>query len=53
MSELNLPYPKKMDVAVPGNRACGQCPPELVARMEALCDPSLQGVPPDGGGGGS
>jgi hypothetical protein len=23
MNNLNLPYPKKIDVAVPGNRVCG------------------------------
>lgn len=38
MSELKLPYPKKIDIAVPGNRQCGQCPPDTVARMEALCE---------------
>ena len=27
MSGLDLPYPRKMDFAVPGNQQCGQCPP--------------------------
>jgi glyoxylase-like metal-dependent hydrolase (beta-lactamase superfamily II) len=27
MAGLNLPRPKKMDVAVPANRACGECAP--------------------------
>jgi sulfur dioxygenase len=49
MRELKLPYPKKMDYAVPGNRECGRCPEEQIARMEALCGPSYQGVPSQGG----
>lgn len=34
MAELNLPYPKKIDVAVPGNQLCGDCPDEAVAEDE-------------------
>lgn len=45
MTELKLPYPKKMDIAVPGNRDCGRCPDELVQQMRALCEVSLQGTP--------
>ncbi|TZF89701.1 MBL fold metallo-hydrolase [Lysobacter lacus] len=29
MAKLDLPYPKFIDYAVPGNRACGVCPPDL------------------------
>jgi glyoxylase-like metal-dependent hydrolase (beta-lactamase superfamily II) len=29
MASLNLPYPKFIDYAVPGNRACGVCPDAL------------------------
>lgn len=43
MRELDLPYPKKMDVAVPANQQCGQCPKELVESMQAICEPSVQG----------
>lgn len=44
MGELKLPYPRKMDIAVPGNRDCGRCPDELVAKMRALCEVSVQGT---------
>lgn len=29
MQRLTLPYPKKMDVALPANRQCGKCPEDL------------------------
>jgi sulfur dioxygenase len=29
MQNLNLPYPKFIDQAVPGNRLCGKCPDDL------------------------
>jgi sulfur dioxygenase len=45
MGALALPYPKKMDLAVPGNRECGECPDELQAQVRALCEPSVQGTP--------
>jgi glyoxylase-like metal-dependent hydrolase (beta-lactamase superfamily II) len=28
MDELDLPYPRKIDYAVPGNEQCGKCPPD-------------------------
>jgi glyoxylase-like metal-dependent hydrolase (beta-lactamase superfamily II) len=37
MSELKLPYPKFIEYAVPGNRACGVCPPDLPENLEAYC----------------
>ena len=48
MHGLNLPYPKKMDLAVPGNRECGKCPDSVVESMHALCGKSVQGVPSAG-----
>ena len=44
MRELKLPYPKFIDYAVPGNRACGVCPPELVADLRKYCD-SMEASP--------
>jgi sulfur dioxygenase len=38
MAELNLPYPKFIDHAVPGNRACGVCPPDLPEHLQAYCE---------------
>ncbi len=43
MSGLNLTYPKKMDLAVPANMLCGQCPAELPADLKRLCEISPQG----------
>lgn len=37
MSALKLPYPKFIEYAVPGNRACGVCPPDLPEDLEAYC----------------
>jgi len=37
MANLDLPYPKFIDYAVPGNRQCGQCPPDLPARLREYC----------------
>lgn len=37
MTELNLPYPRFIDYAVPGNRQCGVCPPKLPAELAAYC----------------
>lgn len=37
MANLNLPYPKFIDYAVPGNRACGVCPPELPDHLRQYC----------------
>lgn len=43
MAELNLAYPKRMDLAVPANMRCGQCPDHIPADLERLCEISLQG----------
>lgn len=37
MANLNLPYPKFIDYAVPGNRACGVCPPALPDHLRQYC----------------
>lgn len=37
MAGLNLPYPKFIDYAVPGNRACGVCPQDLPEQLQAYC----------------
>ena len=38
MASLNLPYPKFIDHAVPGNRLCGQCPDDLPEQMREYCE---------------
>ncbi|MCC7326822.1 MAG: MBL fold metallo-hydrolase [Burkholderiales bacterium] len=38
MAGLNLPYPKFIDHAVPGNRQCGRCPEDLDERLNAYCE---------------
>lgn len=46
MADLKLPYPKFIDYAVPGNRACGVCPDDLPQELEEYCrqmTPSRQG----------
>ncbi|MGE6758473.1 MBL fold metallo-hydrolase [Corallococcus interemptor] len=45
MADLKLAYPKKIDIAVPANRLCGDCAPEAVERLHALGGTSAQGVP--------
>ena len=37
MAALNLPFPKFIDHAVPGNRQCGVCPTDLPTQMAAYC----------------
>jgi glyoxylase-like metal-dependent hydrolase (beta-lactamase superfamily II) len=37
MANLNLPYPKFIDYAVPGNRQCGVCPNDLSAELRKYC----------------
>ncbi|GAC1326997.1 MAG: MBL fold metallo-hydrolase [Collimonas sp.] len=37
MANLHLPYPKFIDYAVPGNRQCGVCPPDLPNNLENYC----------------
>ena len=46
MANLNLPYPKFIDYAVPGNRQCGVCPDNLPENLQEYClhmTQSLQG----------
>lgn len=37
MKNLNLPYPKFIDYAVPGNKQCGVCPSDLPENLEKYC----------------
>jgi sulfur dioxygenase len=37
MANLNLPYPKFIDYAVPGNKQCGVCPPNLPENLDKYC----------------
>lgn len=48
MTGLNLPYPKKIDVAVPANRLCGGCPEDAVDELQGIGGASPQGWPPPG-----
>ena len=46
MANLNLPYPKFIDYAVPGNRQCGVCPSDVPENLANYCrqmTESLQG----------
>ncbi|TXH69615.1 MAG: MBL fold metallo-hydrolase [Thiothrix sp.] len=38
MQGLNLPYPRKIDFAVPGNQACGQCPDNVPEQYRGPCE---------------
>ncbi len=37
MDGLELSYPRKIDFAVPGNRECGECPPNVPAELRGPC----------------
>jgi sulfur dioxygenase len=37
MNDLNLPYPKFIDFAVPGNLNCGVCPSDLPENLARYC----------------
>lgn len=37
MANLNLPYPKFIDYAVPGNKQCGVCPADMPDNLEKYC----------------
>jgi sulfur dioxygenase len=37
MRNLDLPYPKFIDYAVPGNRQCGVCPEDLPEQLRQYC----------------
>jgi sulfur dioxygenase len=43
MAQLDLPYPERIDVAVPANRLCGDCPEENLIRLAESDGPSFQG----------
>ena len=43
MDRLNLPYPRKIDFAVPGNERCGQCPAEVPEKYRGPCASYDQG----------
>lgn len=43
MQNLNLPYPKKMEFAVPGNLECGECPPNVPDEFKEPCEIYEQG----------
>lgn len=43
MNGLNLPYPQKIDFAVPGNERCGECPDNVPEEFRAPCVPGDQG----------
>ncbi|HPE60057.1 MAG: MBL fold metallo-hydrolase [Thiothrix sp.] len=38
MNNMNLPYPRKIDFAVPGNMACGQCPDNVPEQYRGPCE---------------
>ncbi|MGF1643309.1 MAG: MBL fold metallo-hydrolase [Thiotrichales bacterium] len=38
MNGLKLPYPRKIDFAVPGNEMCGQCPDNVPEAYRGPCD---------------
>lgn len=43
MENLDLPYPRKIEFAVPGNEACGRCPDNVPEEFSAPCQQSDQG----------
>ncbi|MGM0595363.1 MAG: MBL fold metallo-hydrolase [Pseudomonadota bacterium] len=43
MQEMDLPYPRKIDFAVPGNEECGICPPNVPAEFRTPCQRHDQG----------
>lgn len=43
MDGLDLAYPKKIELAVPGNERCGECPPNVPEDMRKYCDVTRQG----------
>lgn len=38
MNSLDLPYPRKIDFAVPGNSQCGKCPDNVPEEYRGPCD---------------
>ncbi len=43
MDNLDLPYPRKIDFAVPGNEICGQCPDNIPDELKGSCPLHDQG----------
>ena len=43
MANLNLPYPRKIDFAVPGNQQCGACPDNIPEQYLGPCAKYDQG----------
>ena len=43
MANLKLPYPRKIDFAVPGNQMCGECPGNVPAEFRGPCASHDQG----------
>jgi sulfur dioxygenase len=43
MNNLNLPYPRKIDFAVPGNELCGECPGNVPEEFRGACARHDQG----------
>lgn len=43
MASLKLPYPQRMEFAVPGNQRCGECPEEAPIELKQRCSLDPQG----------
>ena len=43
MNNLDLPYPRKINFAVPGNEECGICPPDVPDELRSPCELHDQG----------
>ena len=43
MDTLKAPNPKKIDLAVPGNNLCGECPPDIPEELRGPCPIHDQG----------
>ncbi len=43
MHGLDLPYPRKIDISLPGNQLCGQCPESIPEGLRGPCDFRDQG----------
>lgn len=44
MANLNLPYPKFIDHAVPGNLQCGVCPTDLPKNLSIYCGQMIESI---------
>jgi len=44
MDSLDLPYPRKIDFAVPGNQQCGECPENVPEQYRGACARFDQGA---------